>query len=219
LTRAAKVIAPTYIEDKRMWKSNRLIAPGLVSVLLIAGCSSSKNVTTDEIMPDITVMPGSVDAVASAEPVGIIEENDLEPVTPANGYRSMSIQSMSTDADTPILILHQFINNGDSTNDCYLSYSLGDGTFSTLIEKNNRVSSYSISRDATTTAWLDESARTLVFEASSHDGQHHAYRAFFLTRTQPTEGLPEYVDGALLVDTDSGDITLLSENRYQRFYS
>lgn len=298
-----------------MSQSTLFIAPALTSILLLTACSgSSNNETSNDPILDITVVPVNLQAMARAEPVGTPTQVDLSSVTPETGYRNLSIESMSTDPNAPLLILHQFINIGGESSDRYLGYDLSSLTFTTVVESAERLSSYSISRDGTSMAWLDGSScnlwhqslqpltdpqrindllpefscprpptvspfgdsmwfiqavgryndngdlvyegfdsdnfhtaivapnsqnvielaqnvtpigdpeldamsRTLLFESSSHDGQRLVFRAYFLPRSYPMEGLPEYVVGTLLVDALSGEINLLNQNRYERFYS
>jgi len=300
-----------------MLTSIKLIAPTLTVISLLVGCSSSnKSNDNEQVEPpvDITVMPGNVDAVAANTVVGTLQEVDLAPITPAIGSRGLSIRSMSTDTDAPLLILHQFIYVDNTSMDRLVGYDLSAETFSTLVEEIEPRSSYAISRDGSSVAWLEGSScniwyqslhpptapqrinnllsefscprpplistfgdvvwfnqavgryndngdlvfdgfdsdnfdiaivspasqnvlelaqnsvligdpeldamqRTLLFQASSHDGQHLVFRAYFLPKSAPTQGLPEYVVGTLLVNTLSGEITLLNRNRYERFYS
>lgn len=67
--------------------------------------------------------------------------------------------------------------------------------------------------------YLDSLSRVLVYEGSSHDGSRITFKTFFLSRTLPDAGLPDYVVGTVQVDTLTGDLSLLNRNRYQRFFS
>lgn len=292
----------------------RVFIPAIAFMFLISSCSNSKDQPSDDPPLNITVLPESIDALASTEPAGVTKEANLDSVTPAAGYRGVSIQSMSTDVDAPLLVLHQFIDDEGTSIDRFVGYDLFNDAASILVEDIDRQASHAISKNGTTIAWLDTStcnlwyqilqplsdrqrinnllsefscprppqlsafgdkvwfnqavgsynvngdlvysgfdsdnyniaivtpasqtvidlaqnailtgdseldvlSRTLVYQASSHDGNHLLFKAFFVPESYPAEGLPEYVVGSLLVNSISGELTLLNKNRYQRFYS
>lgn len=287
---------------------------GILLPLLLTGCGGSNddnNIAVDTT--PVTVVPDSVDVIASAEAVGTSQEIDISAVTQYPGYRDMKITSMSTHADAPLLILHYFFQEASGSLDSYVGYDLNSGSFRTLKDEVDRSSSMDISRDGTAVAWLDGSScalwyqsleplsspllindllqetscprpprlnangeivlfdqavgsynangvlayngfnrdlydiaivrpgtqevlelavnkhplgddaldsmsRSLAYQGSSHDGSRVIFKAFYLPRTLPEQGLPDYVVGTLLVDTLNGDASLLNRNRYQRFF-